>query len=1153
MVLYSDFTKLHHHPCTKHDLMKDIYRFLAGIFLCLISGSIQLNAQFDPCTPANSQIDIDINNVRARLLGGGDMWWDLNSAQYEIPKGSGKQSLLASGIWMGGIDAGGQLHVSASTYRQTGVDFFPGPLDTISGGTNDQACNYYDAHWKVDRAEVESFIENRIDPNYVIPESILNWPGNGNATWGMAHILAPFYDADGDTYYDARKGDYPDFRTNGANDCNNSLLGDQAVWWVFNDKGGVHTNTDGLPLGFEIQATAFAYRSSNDKLNDATFYRFKLINRSTNQYHDMWYANWYDSDLGEYSDDYVGCDVARGLGYTYNGDANDGSSANPSQGTYGAHPPAIGIDYLTGPLAEAGDMQDNDHDYIIDEVDERLALSVSMYYDGGFDNRGYPISALEHYNYLTHHWKDGAPLTYGSYGYGGQHPCKYFFPGNSDPVGWGTYGLLLPAWDEVSEGNMPSDRRQLNSLGPFTMEPGEVEVITVGVPWARDTNGNHLDAVDRLKEADDYIQTLFDNCFSLPCADQQIPEVESVVNNKLVWFTLYADGTSWLWNFGDGGTSTVKHASHIYTNPGIYNVSVQVNTPCGTLYAYDTIVIEDQLYNAGPRITRLEGSGNGNQEMEFTSQTISSILNSANNSILHPEYEPLKGPVKVTYEDYDALEDGDYRLALDSTHNGAGWKLWKVGGSDTVYSNDSIVSGKLQRTSIWGLGIQLKQVPSPGYQKNPDRNGYLSSSVSFSGAQWLTGIKDDDSHSERNWIRAGTAQGSGTCVVYFNDRYQSNVACDANENYEKVCNGFWAPYRIASYAPQITQTTICYEAGPAWSPSPFASTSLNKLENIANVNVVITNDTALWTRCPVIETGTNTSQTEGGTIPFMVRSAPSVDHRGRTVNTGGFSSPNDPMAADYNGATGMGWFPGYAINLETGERLNMAFGENSALPAENGRDMKWNPTTSTYTTFGSPLWGGMHYIYIFNHNGDAHFTNPSWLLSDIPKYDAGFTMRNIFNLGVSEMRQVYSDCIWTTIPIVDSGHACMESDVTIKLRVQKPYVKFRTDSVAENNTFPLYGFRIQKNDLGANMYDNATRVYPNPFWEECIVEFNNIHYHNAELKLYDLNGKLVRVQSSTNDRILISSAGLQSGVYIWHLQVEGEEPETGRVIFNPLR
>jgi hypothetical protein len=303
----------------------------------------------------------------------------------------------------------------------------------------------------------------------------------------------------------------------------------------------------------------------------------------------------------------------------------------------------------------------------------------------------------------------------------------------------------------------------------------------------------------------------------------------------------------------------------------------------------------------------------------------------------------------------------------------------------------------------------------------------------------------------------------------------------------------------------------------------------------------------------VIETGTNTSQTEGGTIPFMVRSAPSVDHRGRTVATGGYSSLNDPMAADYNGATGMGWFPGYAINLETGERLNMAFGENSALPAENGRDMIWNPTSSTYSTFGEPLWGGMHYIYIFNHNGDAYFSNPSWLLSDIPKYDGGFVMRNIFTLGVNEMRNVYADCIWTTIPIVDSGHVLMESDVKIRLRVQKPYVKFRTDSIAENNTFPLYGFRIDRDNLGANMYDNETRVYPNPFSDECIVEFNNVNYHNAELKLYDLNGKLVRIQNSVSDRMIISSAGLQSGVYIWTLQVEGEEPESGRVILSMMR
>ena len=46
------------------------------------------------CTPSTSQTDLDVNNVRATILGGGDMWWDLNDAQYEIPKGGFKNSFF---------------------------------------------------------------------------------------------------------------------------------------------------------------------------------------------------------------------------------------------------------------------------------------------------------------------------------------------------------------------------------------------------------------------------------------------------------------------------------------------------------------------------------------------------------------------------------------------------------------------------------------------------------------------------------------------------------------------------------------------------------------------------------------------------------------------------------------------------------------------------------------------------------------------------------------------------------------------------------------------------------------------------------------------------------------------------------------------------
>ena len=37
------------------------------------------------CAPATMSYDLAINNVRARLLNGGDVWWDLSDGQYIVP------------------------------------------------------------------------------------------------------------------------------------------------------------------------------------------------------------------------------------------------------------------------------------------------------------------------------------------------------------------------------------------------------------------------------------------------------------------------------------------------------------------------------------------------------------------------------------------------------------------------------------------------------------------------------------------------------------------------------------------------------------------------------------------------------------------------------------------------------------------------------------------------------------------------------------------------------------------------------------------------------------------------------------------------------------------------------------------------------------
>ena len=255
------------------------------------------------------------------------------------------------------------------------------------------------------------------------------------------------------------------------------LYGDQTLWWIFNDKGNIHTETETDPIGLEIHAQAFGFTADNE-INDMTFYNYKIINRSTLPLSDVYFGQWVDPDLGYYLDDYVGCDVSLGLGICYNGDAED----EGAQG-YGFNPPAIGVDFFQGPLADPNDGLDNDRDGIIDEEGEQIIMSKFVYYNNDFTVRGNPENGTHIYNYLRGIWKDNVPMTYGGDGKGSgpgatTDLCNFMFPGVSDPDFPGQ------EWSEVTAGNQPADRRFIQSGGPFTLEPGAVNTITTGVVWA---------------------------------------------------------------------------------------------------------------------------------------------------------------------------------------------------------------------------------------------------------------------------------------------------------------------------------------------------------------------------------------------------------------------------------------------------------------------------------------------------------------------------------------------------------------------------------------------------------------------------------------------------------------------------------------------
>jgi len=172
------------------------------------------------CSPSSSQTDMDVNNVRATILGGGDMWWNLDEAQYEIPKGGGINSLFAGSLWIGGVDAGGQLKVAAMTYRQGGNDFWPGPLDVATATITEEECNAWDKHFKIDRLDVEEYVARKgIDPfNISLEEALENFAGCAviisHDRWFLDRVCTHILAFEGDSEVYSFEGSFSEYEEN---------------------------------------------------------------------------------------------------------------------------------------------------------------------------------------------------------------------------------------------------------------------------------------------------------------------------------------------------------------------------------------------------------------------------------------------------------------------------------------------------------------------------------------------------------------------------------------------------------------------------------------------------------------------------------------------------------------------------------------------------------------------------------------------------------------------------------------------------------------------------------------------------------------------------------------------------------------------------
>jgi hypothetical protein len=309
---------------------------------------------------------------------------------------------------------------------------------------------------------------------------------------------------------------------------------DQVVWFVCNDLNPGRTNAlyGSNPIGIELQVTLWGYNRT-DPLANVYFKKFTFIYKGTATtpanatITDMYVGQWSDPDMGDAGDDFSGCDTTLSLGYVYNGSASDNEYAK-----FGLAPPAVGYDFLQGPIVPGapGDSAVFGLKRVYGK--RNLPMTAAFYFAAGGTYSDPPFTrdgSVQWYNLL----RGLTPISGTDFihpNVPGQ-PTRFWLDG--DPVA-GT-GRIDGFVDQ------PGDRRLGVCAGPFTMAFGDTQEVVVGV--VAGIGSNFLSSITVMKNNDIAVQNAYNDLFDLPKAPPA-PVIEAVVADKQIvldWSVSAAD------------------------------------------------------------------------------------------------------------------------------------------------------------------------------------------------------------------------------------------------------------------------------------------------------------------------------------------------------------------------------------------------------------------------------------------------------------------------------------------------------------------------------------------------------------------------------------------------------------------------------------
>ena len=525
-------------------------------------------------------------------------------------------------------------------------------------------------------------------------------------------------------------------------------------------------------------------------------------------------------------------------------------------------------------------------------------------------------------------------------------------------------------------------------------------------------------------------------------------------------------------------------------------------------------------YGDGPIVRRMDGVGNGGTELELLPEEVTAIMNE--NASGQPSYMGGMGPVAIKVVDPLEVKDGEYTLTFSSANANANWQITDAAGNVIVESDTTISFYNEQIVPDLGLSVAVQQAPAPGGDDDGTYdNGVIFSEIIYEdpSKEWWAGIKDDKSYTPYNWILAGTnSYPTEEPATLYPDQDG-----DAKGYFENIVGGTWGPYMYASGNNRVDVNGYSnFGMGPAVS----IGRNLNDASDLHSVDIVFTTDHTQWTRVPVFELAEEAALSEHGDKKLTQRQDTSW-----ILNGGN-------LVQDPNMAPGWSYFPGYAIDVESGKRLTMAFGENSWLPGQNGNDMLWNPTDVEFlppgnTVNGGYVFGGQHYIYVFadedriqGNNVDLAYSGPNpnnWPIKEL--------MENLVQsggLGNIARANFWRACRWVGIPTLRRGldfdpYTELPTNTRVRIRMNSANQN-RQLADAPNGGVPQFQFNTS--NIATRTYESAVgssaletiRVVPNPYYGfssyeasqlDNIVKITNLP-ETCTINIFSTSGTLVR-------------------------------------------